>query len=170
MELAEFNSLEDARAAQVLRPCIDIDRWISQLVAARPFASIDQLIETAERSAKPFTEAELESALAHHPRIGERAAGDSTEAQLSRGEQSALELSDEINTRLAEANRAYEERFSRVFLIRAAGRSSEEILAECERRLGNDDATELAEVAQQLRAIAVLRLTQAVVEPAAARH
>ena len=168
MQLAEFNSLDDAHAAQVLRPCIDIDRWIDQLVAQRPFASTGDLIAAAERSANPFTDAELEAALAHHPRIGERAAGDSAEARLSRNEQAALELDADINQRLAEANRAYEERFSRVFLIRAAGRSSEEILAECQRRLSNDDATELAEVSEQLRAIAVLRLSQAVGETAAA--
>ena len=43
---------------------------------------------------------------------------------------------------LAEGNREYEKRFDRVFLIRAAGRSSAEILAELHRRLGNDDETE----------------------------
>ena len=43
---------------------------------------------------------------------------------------------------LAEGNREYEQRFGRVFLIRAAGRSSSEVLAELRRRLGNDDATE----------------------------
>nr|WP_306420678.1 2-oxo-4-hydroxy-4-carboxy-5-ureidoimidazoline decarboxylase [Arthrobacter sp. JCM 19049] len=47
-------------------------------------------------------------------------------------------------------------------MIRAAGRTTEEILAECQRRLGNDDDTELREVAEQLRAIAVLRLSNAV--------
>ena len=55
-------------------------------------------------------------------------------------------------------NRAYEERFDRVFLIRAAGRGAGEILAELERRLGNDDATERAETLEQLRQIALLRL------------
>ena len=40
---------------------------------------------------------------------------------------------------LAEGNREYEQRFGRVF-IRAAGRSSSEVLAEPRRRLGNDDA------------------------------
>ena len=62
--------------------------------------------------------------------------------------------------RLAEGNRAYEERFDRVFLIRAAGRSGPEMLAELERRLGNDDATERTETVTQLREIALLRLEQ----------
>lgn len=165
MKLAEFNSLDGEQAAEVLRPCIDIDRWISQIVDSRPFASHDELLRAGESSANPFTDAELDAALAHHPRIGERASGESQEAKLSRNEQATLNLDADINARLAEANRAYEERFSRVFLIRAAGRSSEEILSECQRRLGNDDITELREVSEQLRAIAVLRLSQAVDAP-----
>jgi len=60
--------------------------------------------------------------------------------------------------RLADGNRAYEERFDRVFLIRAAGRESAEILAELERRLGNDDATERAETVRQLGEIMLFRL------------
>ena len=41
-----------------------------------------------------------------------------------------------IAAALAEGNRAYEERFGRVFLIRAAGRSAPEILAALTERLG----------------------------------
>ncbi len=59
-------------------------------------------------------------------------------------------------------NRAYEERFDRVFLIRAAGRDASEILSELERRLGNDDDTERDETLTQLRQIALLRLEQVV--------
>jgi 2-oxo-4-hydroxy-4-carboxy-5-ureidoimidazoline decarboxylase len=64
--------------------------------------------------------------------------------------------------RLAAGNAAYEQRFDRVFLIRAAGRSADEILAELDRRLENDDATERSETVEQLGEIAVLRLESAV--------
>ncbi len=63
-----------------------------------------------------------------------------------------------VTAALAEGNREYEQRFDRVFLIRAAGRGSAEILAELRRRLGNDDETERAETVAQLREIALLRL------------
>ena len=59
---------------------------------------------------------------------------------------------------LAAGNAAYEARFDRVFLIRAAGRDADEILAELERRLDNDDVTERAETVDNLRQIALLRL------------
>ena len=64
--------------------------------------------------------------------------------------------------RLREANAVYEQRFGHVFLIRAAGRNSAEILSELERRLHNDDATERVETVTALRDIALLRLEQVV--------
>ena len=64
----------------------------------------------------------------------------------------------EVRQALREGNLAYEERFDQVFLIRAAGRSPAEMLAELRRRLRNDPATEQREVADQLREITRLRL------------
>lgn len=61
---------------------------------------------------------------------------------------------------LAEGNATYEERFGRVFVIRAAGRSRLEIIDELERRLKLDDETEKREAGAQLVEIAVLRLRQ----------
>ena len=55
-------------------------------------------------------------------------------------------------------NVEYENRFDRVFLIRAAGRSPQEILAELRRRLSNTPEDERAEVVTQLREIALTRL------------
>ncbi|MFP5282722.1 MAG: 2-oxo-4-hydroxy-4-carboxy-5-ureidoimidazoline decarboxylase, partial [Actinomycetes bacterium] len=54
----------------------------------------------------------------------------------------------------------YEEKFGRVFLIRAAGRSRPEILAELRRRLELDPETEAGIVGAELRDIALLRIPQ----------
>ncbi|MDP3893302.1 2-oxo-4-hydroxy-4-carboxy-5-ureidoimidazoline decarboxylase, partial [Nocardioides sp.] len=105
-----------------------------------------------------FSAADIDRALAAHPRIGERAAGSGTEAAWSRGEQAAVSRDSETDRQLAEGNRAYEERFGRVFLICASGLSAEEILAALRTRLGHDEATEQAVVADELRKIALLRL------------
>lgn len=162
MHLDAFNELSAAEAESVLRPCVDVDRWVHDLISARPFTTRAELTSYALKGITPFDSLELDMALAHHPRIGEQAQGQSKEADLSRGEQATLNLDDDASARLKVANQRYEQRFDRVFLIRAAGRSTEEILAECERRLGNDDATEISEVATQLREIAVLRLNDLV--------
>lgn len=63
---------------------------------------------------------------------------------------------------IAAGNAAYEERFGRVFLIRAAGRSPEQMRAELDRRRANDDESETAEALDQLRQIALLRLEGAI--------
>jgi 2-oxo-4-hydroxy-4-carboxy-5-ureidoimidazoline decarboxylase len=78
---------------------------------------------------------------------------------MSRSEQAGVDPADqEIATALAEGNRAYEEKFGRVFLIRAAGRTAPEILAALHERLNHTAEEEDAIVAQQLREIALLRL------------
>jgi 2-oxo-4-hydroxy-4-carboxy-5-ureidoimidazoline decarboxylase len=68
----------------------------------------------------------------------------------------------DVVARIAAGNVAYEARFGRVFLIRAAGRSPEELLAELERRLRSDDETEATEATGQLAEIALLRLRAAI--------
>ena len=96
-----------------------------------------------------------------HPRIGEKAKGEGAAAELSKAEQSSSASSDPaLEKALADGNRAYEERFGRIFLIRAAGRSRPEILAQLNRRLTLDPDTELAVVGEELRDIALLRIPQ----------
>jgi 2-oxo-4-hydroxy-4-carboxy-5-ureidoimidazoline decarboxylase len=64
----------------------------------------------------------------------------------------------DVRAALVDGNRAYEERFDHVFLIRAAGRSPEEVLAQLRRRLDNDAETERTEVTEQLAQITGLRV------------
>jgi 2-oxo-4-hydroxy-4-carboxy-5-ureidoimidazoline decarboxylase len=159
MKLAVFNSADRDKAMAALRPCLDVERWVGQIADTRPFASVHALLEFARAAADPFTETEVKQALAGHPRIGERPTAATAEASMSRSEQSGVDPADsEVSQALAEGNRAYEEKFGRVFLIRAAGRTAAEILASLRERLDNSPEVEDAVVAQQLREIAVLRL------------
>ncbi len=159
MLLEEFNKAGRSEVVAALRPCLDIPRWIDEIADARPFSSTHDLILSARRAASPFTPGEVESALVHHPRIGERAAGNSSEAQFSRDEQEALgAASAAVITALSKGNRNYEDKFGQVFLIRAAGRSNEEILGALQERISNTAGEEDRVVQQQLREIAVHRL------------
>lgn len=159
MRIEEFDGLAPEMAQRMIRPALDVPRWVDEIVAARPFVNREALLEIARTAADPLTDDEVDQALAHHPRIGDRAQGDSAEATLSRHEQSHVDPDDvETQHRLREGNIAYEERFGHVFLIRAAGRSPHQILEALCTRLGNDPATERGIVAEQLRQIAVLRL------------
>ncbi|MBG6183165.1 2-oxo-4-hydroxy-4-carboxy-5-ureidoimidazoline decarboxylase [Arthrobacter sp. CAN_A214] len=158
MHLNDFNSASPSAATAALTPCVDVPRWVEEIVAARSFASTADLVSFAATAAPGWTEAELDRALQHHPRIGERPAGSSPEADMSRREQSGVDTSADTAEQLLAGNREYEDRFGRVFLIRAAGRSAEEILTSLRLRLKNTPDQELHVVAEQLREIALIRL------------
>jgi len=171
MELAEFNALDAATAVETVGVWAAIPAWTDAVVSGRPYASVDELVAAAQSAAARWTRADLDAALAHHPRIGERAAGVGAEAAASRREQSSMSTAaDDVTTAIAEGNAAYEHRFGRVFLIRAAGRSPLEMLAELRRRLDNDDDAEASEALDQLAQIALLRLRATITDPSLERH
>lgn len=160
--VAEFNELPAEEARSVLASCLDVPRWVQEVLDGRPYADLASLTDRAGEAAASLSQAELDAALARHPRIGERASA-GHDAAFSAKEQSGVDPADgDVAARLSAGNRAYEERFDRVFLIRAAGRTAPMILAELDRRLGNDEATERDETVAQLREIALLRLRQVV--------
>src|SRR5690625_965733 len=90
MKLEQFNTASRADAIAAVRPCMDIARWIADIVDARPYASVAALLAQGETAANPLQPAEIDAALAHHPRIGERAQGDGAEASMSAAEQAGL--------------------------------------------------------------------------------
>jgi 2-oxo-4-hydroxy-4-carboxy-5-ureidoimidazoline decarboxylase len=159
--LDAFNEAPADRAVQQLRACNAAPRFAAEIAAGRPYPDADTLVRRAGEVARGLPWTDVEVALAGHPRIGDRVAGSSAEAESSRREQGAVAAADDATrAALEEGNRAYEERFDRVFLVRAAGRSPEELLAELRRRLGNDDAAERAEVVEQLAQITELRVRE----------
>ncbi|GAA4024926.1 2-oxo-4-hydroxy-4-carboxy-5-ureidoimidazoline decarboxylase [Arthrobacter methylotrophus] len=168
MQLEIFNNVDRADAIDVLRPCLDIQRWVEHIADARPFRSLDSLLDFARETAEPFTSDEVAAAMAHHPRIGERPKAHTTEAAMSRSEQAGVDPNDDGLVRaLAEGNRGYEAKFGRVFLIRAAGRTAKEILASLQERLNHTAEEEDVIVAGQLRDIALLRLAGVISEASA---
>jgi 2-oxo-4-hydroxy-4-carboxy-5-ureidoimidazoline decarboxylase len=136
---------------------------VDRIVASRPYATAAELAGHAAELAATWSGVELDTAMAAHPRIGERAIGEDPAADASRREQAGMRGADaETAAAIAVGNAAYERRFGRIFLIRAAGRSPEEILAEVHRRLTLDPSDEQREAITQLAEIAMLRLRSAV--------
>jgi 2-oxo-4-hydroxy-4-carboxy-5-ureidoimidazoline decarboxylase len=157
--LDHFNSQSAGRAEQVLRACNAAPSFAAEVAAGRPYPDVDALVARAEQVSRALPWAEVAAALAAHPRIGDRVEGSSAEAAASRSEQSGMGAADaELRAAMVEGNRAYEARFDQVFLIRAAGRSAEEMLTELRRRLGNSPGDERAEVTEQLAQITGLRV------------
>ncbi|BDZ48408.1 OHCU decarboxylase [Frondihabitans sucicola] len=142
-----------------LRAALHVERWVAEVAAGSPYDDWEALRAASGAAATPLSPAEIDEALASHPRIGEKPTGADAAAEFSRAEQQAPDVDDQhLAKALAEGNATYEERFDRVFLIRAAGRTRAEIVEELDRRLKLDDETELAIVGDELRDIALLRL------------
>ncbi len=157
--LDQFNSGPADRTVESLRSCNAAARFAAEVAAGRPYPDVETLVRRAGEVSRALSWDEVSMALAAHPRIGDRVDGTSAEAESSRREQAAMGGADD-GTRgaLVEGNRAYEERFGHVFLIRAAGRSPEEVLGELRRRLDADEDAERAEVTEQLAQITELRV------------
>ena len=82
-----------------------------------------------------------------------------TSQDFSRAEQASIDADDaDLVPEIADGNAAYERRFGRIFLVRAAGRTRREILALVKQRLELEDDADLAIVGGELRDIALLRL------------
>jgi 2-oxo-4-hydroxy-4-carboxy-5-ureidoimidazoline decarboxylase len=153
--------VSESELREGLAASLHVRRWVDDVAAEAPFADFDALRRVAHDRATPLSPDEVDEAVSAHPRIGERSTRAGRDAAFSRAEQEAIDSDDgRLDKALLEGNATYEERFGRVFLIRAAGRSRAEIVDELQRRLTLDDETELAIVGEELRDIALLRLAQ----------
>ena len=159
--LSAWNRLDDGSAIARVLPCCGSTRWARELVEARPIGNETELLERSDAIWKSLSPADWHEAFRSHPKIGEKKAETATpqSAEWSRDEQSGIAASStEIRIALERGNRLYEERFGRIFIVCATGRSAEEILADLERRLRNDADAELFEAVEQQRQITRLRL------------
>ncbi|WP_432988211.1 2-oxo-4-hydroxy-4-carboxy-5-ureidoimidazoline decarboxylase [Dactylosporangium sp. CA-233914] len=153
--LDRFNGLAPEAAEEALLACCASPGWAARVVAARPYQTPADLVVAGVTAFDELGWAELWQVLQAHPRIGQRPAGESTEAAWSRREQSGVEGATE---ELAQVNEAYERRFGHLFLIFASGKSADEVLAAARGRMRNDDDTEQTVVRGELRKIVELRL------------
>ena len=144
------SELRDGLAASLASP-----RWVEDVVSRAPFDTLAELLLVAYTEATPLAPDEIDQAIAHRPGIGEKPTDAAISEAPSRTEQGdAFGLTEELAAR----NAAYERRFGRPFIIREAGRTRAEILAELQRRMVLDASIELQIVGEQLRDIALLRL------------
>jgi 2-oxo-4-hydroxy-4-carboxy-5-ureidoimidazoline decarboxylase len=159
--LARWNSIDPTLAAEEILPCCGSRAWAAELAARRPIADEDHLLITSDAVWVSLPEAAWQEAFDSHPRIGQQKAKAATETSLSWSatEQSAAMIADEaFKLGLAEANRRYEEKFGRIFITCANGRSAQAIYAELAYRMKNNADSELHEAVEQQRRITELRL------------
>ena len=163
MQFLAFNWASEQDAYQFLKQIVAIERWVDEVVSNRPYISVQELLSFAETSCQAWTWRDVKKALDNHPRIGEKKAQtDLTvkEQAFSEREQAKIAMDEKTKARLVAANQRYEQQFGFIFLIKAAGLTSQQILAALEVRLQNNIEQEQKIVMEQLSAITLLRLSQ----------
>lgn len=128
------------------------------MLAGLPYPSDAALREAAEREWWPLAREDWLEAFAAHPRIGGRS-GDTWSQREQRG---TADAAPDIQRALEQGNREYEERFGHMYLVCAAGRGAEDLLADLRRRLGADPEQELRTAAAEQAKITALRLEKLV--------
>ena len=160
--LDRLNSLSSTQAEDEFLKCCGCRNWARALTNARPFASAGELAAKADSVWSSLTGDDWLEAFRAHPKIGEQkaAAAQSDQARSwSAQEQSGVhDAARETKAALAAGNQEYEKRFGFIFIVCATGRTSDEMLAILNRRLGNDPKTELGMAAEEQRKIMQLRL------------
>lgn len=157
-----FNDADPDAAAAMVHPCCASTAWARTVVAGRPYPDLAALIAASDPAVLELTWADVQEALAAHPRIGDRPkVAATTEKRWSQGEQAGVADADsEVLGALADGNAAYEARFGHVYLVCASGKSAEELLGILQDRLDNDPAHEHDVVRRELAAITRLRLAK----------
>jgi 2-oxo-4-hydroxy-4-carboxy-5-ureidoimidazoline decarboxylase len=160
--LARWNDLGLAQAAEEILPCCGSKTWAQQMASRRPLFEEAALLAASDDVWKSLPVSDWIEAFNSHPRIGETKAQapTSTIAAGWSGEEQrdVANATQDLKRALAEGNRAYEQRFQRIFIVCASGKSTQEILLILQRRLQNDESSELAEAAEQQRQIMQIRL------------
>ena len=160
--LNRWNSLDPAMAAREVLPCCGSQAWADALASKRPFSNEKSLIEISSSIWSTLPEQAWQEAFDSHPRIGQshaQAHATNESLQWSAQEQhTVLTADDAMKNALNEANQNYEQKFGRIFIVCATGKTLSEILAILETRMKDDAQTELLEAAEQQRQITELRL------------
>jgi len=132
------------------------------MLGRRPFGDVAGVLRAADEVWSSLGPADWHEAFAHHPRIGERAAAVEQDARAqgwSAGEQRGVADADAgLRAAIAEGNREYERRFGHIYLVSAAGKTADELLATLRGRLSSDPDTELHVAAAEQAKITRLRL------------
>ena len=164
----EVNQLDREQFVARLGPLFEGSAWIAdQTWPQRPFASRQQLHAALVHTVAQAPE-ELQLALIRaHPNLAGRAAIAGELTPESAGEQSSAGLNrltpDEYE-RLTRLNDAYDLRFGFPFVICVREHDKRSILAQFERRLGNERDAEIAAALEEIAKIAQLRLHDAVAD------
>jgi allantoicase len=157
-----WNAMTPFEAEHALRTACGSSTWVKSMMSARPFSGWRGVEESASRAFATLSDADWLEAFRAHPRIGGKASeahATTASKALSSNEQAGVsQASDRVKQALLDNNDAYVQKHGFIYIVKATGKSAEEMLALLEQRLGNDTATEMRNAADEQRKITMLRL------------
>jgi 2-oxo-4-hydroxy-4-carboxy-5-ureidoimidazoline decarboxylase len=153
--LTWLNSASEGEARTALHEVCASRTWAETLLAHRPYATLDALLDASDAAMDALTATDLTEAMAAHPAIGRPKPGDPASAREQRGMAGA---SEELRAEMLEVNLAYQEKFGHVFLICATGLDGEQMRDAARDRIGNAPETEREIVRTELKKINRIRL------------
>jgi 2-oxo-4-hydroxy-4-carboxy-5-ureidoimidazoline decarboxylase len=160
--LARWNGLPHEEAAREILACCGSRTWAASMASKRPIQDEASLVATSDGIWRSLGEPDWLEAFRSHPRIGEthaeRDVAASSAAWSAQEQQKTAAADEAVKTALKWGNREYEQKFGRIFIVCATGKSASETLEILRRRLHNDEATELQQAAEEQRQIMHIRL------------
>jgi 2-oxo-4-hydroxy-4-carboxy-5-ureidoimidazoline decarboxylase len=160
--ISVLNSRDIAGVRAALTRCCAAEAWVEGMLARRPFADEEAVIDAAYEVGETLLDDDWMEAFAAHPMIGDVAtlrAKFAATRELAAGEQSGVAGAHQATLQeLAELNREYLKRFGFIFIVFASGKSAEQMLAMLRTRVGNCREEELQTAAEEQMKITELRL------------
>lgn len=165
-----LNTLPPERFVATLAGIFEHSPWVAQGAAERrPFASRLDLLDAMRKVVLDAPADRQQGLILAHPPLGAgRTALPLTQASAEEQRRAGLDACTEADlARLRELNDAYRARHGFPFILAVRGHGPQSIIADFERRLGNEPAAERAMALEQIGRIAGFRLADAVASPAA---
>jgi 2-oxo-4-hydroxy-4-carboxy-5-ureidoimidazoline decarboxylase len=166
--LDALNALPSASFVAALAEVFEHAPWVAEAAAAgRPFSTVAALHDAMTQAVRTAPPERQQAFMSGHPELGSRV----KRAELtehSKAEQGSLgldRLSSEEFDRFNRLNAAYREKFGIPFIVCVRRHTRDSILAQYQRRLDNDAATERARAIEEIGLITRLRLVALVDGP-----
>lgn len=160
--LAELNALPTPQFVALLAGVFEHSPWVAaRAAAARPFASVPQLLDGMRAAVAAATAEEQLALIRAHPQLRPRVGTEPALTDASAGEQRRAGLSAVTVTeaaRLEQLNVQYLQKFGFPFILAVRGHNPQSIIAQLTTRLAADAAHEQRTALQQIGLIAGYRL------------
>jgi len=165
--LEELNGCTQSDFVAALANIFEYSPWVAeQAFASRPFAGVNALFAAMKTAVERGGQDQRLALIKSHPDLAnktQRAAGLTAESSAEQNSVGLDRLSDAEYEAFERVNNAYRSKFGFPYIVCVRRHTKDSILADFERRLPNDAATETAASIAEICRIAALRLDQLVI-------